>query len=208
MRSSEANRVSSCSFADRVASASIAAYRAHCPLELQSKYKQTVVAAILLSTPCEPSLCAITSAAQVQNQRLTVLSIGVGTKALSLQCLREEKRRQLQEVRDGPSNFGAGAGRLIRDCHAEVSSIFSSTYCPWLVSLWSFATKRTRLSIMSLPSICSFSHLSCYVFRCWRGGGCVAGCTPIFLCNFLGSGSQKMAGNQYKPHHMHPMLAE
>ncbi len=46
MRSAESTRVSSCLFADRVASVSIEAYEAECAI--RSAYKQTVLATIVL----------------------------------------------------------------------------------------------------------------------------------------------------------------
>lgn len=95
IRSAEKSRSSStCNLADRIAEASISVFNRICPVELQSSYKQTVLSAIIL---------------QDTRTELKVISLGVGTKVLSFDSIREEKRACSKD----------GDNRL-RDMHAEV----------------------------------------------------------------------------------------
>jgi double-stranded RNA-specific adenosine deaminase len=96
IRSAEADRIASCTFADKVARCSLDFYGRHCPAELRASYKQTVVATILVRT--EDTSGIVT---------LQVVSMGVGTKVLPYADVVEQRRRAAGSV-------------LIRDCHAEV----------------------------------------------------------------------------------------
>ena len=130
IRSAEADRISSCRFADRVATLSIEAYRRLCPRELVEAYQQTVVAAILVHCrhgydrdESDDGTTAIVTAASPASvdtlnddrshtqTHLQVVSIGVGTKTLPSNQLLKERARSLA-TGDGD--------RLIRDGHAEV----------------------------------------------------------------------------------------
>lgn len=97
IRSAESDRISSCSFADRVAHLTIETFRRLCPADLI--YHQTCIASILVHSPI---------------QGLRVISIGVGTKVLSSHRLLEERTRSLS------IDQGGDGDRLVRDCHAEV----------------------------------------------------------------------------------------
>ena len=105
VRSSEKNRKSSCSFADRVAEASIAAYRAHVPKELAECYAQTVLAAVLVCDSRRPV-----------NEALQVVSLGVGTKFLSDTVMRGTA----VPATAVPATVPVPATSRVRDMHAEV----------------------------------------------------------------------------------------
>ena len=96
IRSAESDRLSSCTFADRVANLTIETFRQLCPVDLV--YDQTCIASILVHSP---------------TQGLCLISLGVGTKVLSSYLLLEERTRSL-------SDKGGDGDRLVRDCHAEV----------------------------------------------------------------------------------------
>jgi hypothetical protein len=101
LRSAEASRVSSCLFADRVATLALAAFRARCPPALLDSYRQTVVAAFLIRNE---------AAATHADMRmpLEVVSFGVGTKFLPWEILNEE------------SASSPRTRCRLTDCHAEV----------------------------------------------------------------------------------------
>ena len=84
VRFAEKNRDSTCPFADRVASAVIAAFRAKCPAELAASYQQTVLAGFVLENMSTGSLC--------------VVAFGVGTKFLGQALITAD--RQGARVRD------------------------------------------------------------------------------------------------------------
>ena len=88
MRSAEKKRESSCSWADRVSTLTLDAYRQQCPEQLLKSYErqQTVLSSILVHDSIDDVL--------------QVVSLGVGTKTLSLELIRDMKR--------------------VRDMHAEV----------------------------------------------------------------------------------------
>ena len=140
VRSAEKARSSSCTFADEVAKAVINLYKKTCPHELKQSYKQTVLAGfVLLRTP-QPEVGSTrqdqhSQLAQVittQNRvvtdtmniregsdmsfHVTVLSIGVGTKSLSLEAMRSLKHT------DNTNNLvkKKTASDVIKDCHAEI----------------------------------------------------------------------------------------
>lgn len=94
IRSAESERLSSCLFADKVASLSIRAFSDNCPEEIKSKYKQTVLSAFII-------LDSSTS-------EMKVISFGVGTKFLN--AFSVEKL---------PANIDPQVN-CIRDSHAEV----------------------------------------------------------------------------------------
>ena len=96
IRSAEEDRVSSCSFADRIARLSVDFFRRNCPPDLLQSYKQTVVSTIILSQQI-----STTNPVSVE---LTVISMGVGTKVLPYALVCEDDN----------------IGLRVRDCHAEV----------------------------------------------------------------------------------------
>ena len=105
VRSAESSRISSCSFADRVAELSISAFKRNCPSDLQDAYKQTVLAAFLIQRndiggEQEQNLGDDTqSASNAVGDRscsLEVVSFGVGTKVLSHQKVIDEFRNSLE----------------------------------------------------------------------------------------------------------------
>lgn len=121
MRSAEADRSSSCPFADRVARLSIAEMKRRCPKT--TDYRQTVMASILVHDSCvlgtgtmgsgrldSGDICdrgsvTYNDADRVDPDSLRVLAIGVGTKVLPASVMQ------------------GGSGdmfRRVRDCHAEV----------------------------------------------------------------------------------------
>lgn len=101
VRSAESSRISSCSFADRVAELSISAFKRNCPSDLQDAYKQTVLAAFLIQRndiggEQEQNLGDDTqSASNAVGDRLCsleVVSFCVGTKVLPHQKVIDEFR--------------------------------------------------------------------------------------------------------------------
>ncbi|CAM9314203.1 unnamed protein product, partial [Ectocarpus fasciculatus] len=101
VRHAEADRVSSCAFADRVAELSLQQFRSACPEELKNTYKQTVIATFLMHNEDD-------STAETMRMPLQVVSIGVGTKFLPWTYLAAEQTKPLKQ------RF------RIKDCHAEV----------------------------------------------------------------------------------------
>jgi hypothetical protein len=103
VRSAESNRISSCSFADRVAELSISAFKRNCPSDLQDAYKQTVLAAFLIQrndSGEEQNL--VNDTYSVRNDvrgrlcSLEVVSFGVGTKVLPHQKVIDEFKSSLE----------------------------------------------------------------------------------------------------------------
>ena len=92
VRSAEKSRVASCAFADAVARLSIDTFRALCE-RAQVQYTQTCMAAVV----------ALDSPPDGGTPRLTVLSVGAGTKFARAAAVAADR-----------------AGTSIRDCHAEV----------------------------------------------------------------------------------------
>lgn len=93
-RSAEKQRfISSCKFADRIASLSIAHFRAHCPADLS--FEQTVLASFALQWKDNTG------------DRLQLVSFGVGTKMLSAEQIENSRLARDPETR-------------VRDMHAEV----------------------------------------------------------------------------------------
>ena len=91
VRSAEKDRKSTCAFADRVAQCAIEAFDRLCAAA-GVEYRQTVCAAIVAVDR------------RAGGAKFSVVALGVGTKFL----------RAAQISADG------GAGRVVRDCHAEV----------------------------------------------------------------------------------------
>jgi len=95
IRHAESRRTSTCRFADRVARKSVDHYQQHVPASFRES-QQTCLATVV--------------AHEAQSDRLTVLSMGVGTKFLSEAVLKEENT----------GNEGKPYGLRVRDLHAEV----------------------------------------------------------------------------------------
>lgn len=95
LRHAEKRRPSTCRFADRVARLSVDHYHRIVPQFYRDEQKQSVVATIVAHD------------ATKADNNLTVLAMGVGTKFLSKEKLKEEAS-------------GKNYGKLVRDCHAEV----------------------------------------------------------------------------------------
>jgi double-stranded RNA-specific adenosine deaminase len=120
VRSAEADRLSSCKFADAVATAVINKYKETCSDELRRAYKQTVLAAFVLQVPL-----GLTSTSRLERSLTTaetegraalsleVVSLGVGTKFLKAEQLIHHENM----YRDGTSTSG---GIFLKDMHAEV----------------------------------------------------------------------------------------
>eukprot|EP01039_Chlorochromonas_danica_P001343 gene1343-1465_t len=120
-RSAEKERpVSSCKWADRVASLSIETFRQLCPEDLV--YQQTVLATVLmrieeqdLEEEDEGGACSGGGGGRV---RLHVVGLGVGTKTLSASKMQSDS----DSDSDGSSHPGGGGGGgdgYLRDMHAE-----------------------------------------------------------------------------------------
>jgi double-stranded RNA-specific adenosine deaminase len=114
VRSAEADRLSSCKFADAVALAAINKYREACSDELRRSYKQTVLAAFVLQVPkyAPPAASLDLSHGVAESggrgaMALEVVSLGVGTKFLNAQQL----------LAYGSLPMGAA---FLKDMHAEV----------------------------------------------------------------------------------------
>ncbi|EOD05601.1 hypothetical protein EMIHUDRAFT_220031 [Emiliania huxleyi CCMP1516] len=97
VRSAEKSRVASCAFADAVARLSIDTFRALCE-RAQVQYTQTCMAAVV----------ALDSPPDGGTPRLTVLSVGAGTKFARAAAVAADR-----------------AGTSIRDCHAEAGGTWS-----------------------------------------------------------------------------------
>jgi double-stranded RNA-specific adenosine deaminase len=92
MRSAEKKRESSCSWADRVSTITLDAYQQQCPEQLLRSYErqQTVLSSILVHNSIDDVL--------------QVVSLGVGTKILSMGLIRDDEIYK----------------KRVRDMHAEV----------------------------------------------------------------------------------------
>ena len=107
VRHAEKRRQGTCQFANRIARVSLAAYESSVPKSYQVMNKQTCVAAIVAHFRYEESSI---------NQHgsnlghLQVMGLGIGTKFLPDNILKEEKQQR----------NNASYGKRIRDCHAEV----------------------------------------------------------------------------------------
>jgi hypothetical protein len=103
VRSAESNRISSCSFADRVAELSISAFKLNCPSDLQDAYKQTVLAAFLIQRNNDKGeeqklandIYSVSNDVREESCSLEVVSFGVGTKVLPHQKVINEFRSSL-----------------------------------------------------------------------------------------------------------------
>lgn len=120
IRSAEADRLSSCRFADAAAAVAISTYKDRCPEELRRSYKQTVLAAFVLLVPNYTSCAGDSSQAGAtadsdtsSNHTLEVVSLGVGTKFLSIQQLIDLKNTT------APDSITCKSACL-KDMHAEV----------------------------------------------------------------------------------------
>ncbi len=104
VRHAEKRRIGTCEFANRIATASLDAYKSAVPKSHRDAMKQTCVAAIVAhySNKCSHSEGGV--------GKLRVLGLGVGTKFISHDVLVEEQTDETN----------CGYGRRIRDCHAEV----------------------------------------------------------------------------------------
>jgi hypothetical protein len=101
------SRVSSCPFADAVATAVIETYHRSCPSALRSRYQQTVLAGIVLLAQPAAGGGVEEEDAKAEAQ-MEVVSIGVGTKVLPASLIVEDVSMHME-----------GNHRL-HDCHAEV----------------------------------------------------------------------------------------
>lgn len=119
MRSAESSRKSSCAFADRIASISVAHYRSVCPNDLRRAYRQTVLATIVLQIPndlisnseaCKSSDIAVGEDSSSIRTKLIVASLGVGTKVVDAESIALERRQ----------HGSVHGDRIVRDQHAEV----------------------------------------------------------------------------------------
>jgi hypothetical protein len=95
VRSAESSRVSSGKFADHVALMSVNFFREHCPPELLTSYKQTVVATMIMMRTKQDS------------RSLSIVSMGAGTKVCGYDSVAQQKSL-------------SGGSLAIRDSHAEV----------------------------------------------------------------------------------------
>jgi hypothetical protein len=95
VRSAESSRVSSGKFADHVALMSVNFFREHCPPELLTSYKQTVVATMVMMRT------------KPDGRSLSIVSLGAGTKVCGYDSVAQQKSL-------------SGGSLAIRDSHAEV----------------------------------------------------------------------------------------
>lgn len=127
VRYAEKRRTSTCRFADRIAQFCVDYYRAQIPHSFQEVQKQTCMAAIVAFEKSESSRGdskkdsdndnllvedTISSVSGINNE-IFMLGLGVGTKFLSSDVLKEEMGL-------APSAGLSGYGNRVRDCHAEV----------------------------------------------------------------------------------------
>lgn len=135
VRHAEKRRTSTCDFADRVARVSIQAFRASVPQEWREENKQTCIAAIVAHfAPVEQAQKSNNETAETCGH-LQVVGLGVGTKFLSEDILREDEASQISNVEcdesiddigEDDSKTGMNSrgnfvyGKRLRDCHAEV----------------------------------------------------------------------------------------
>lgn len=109
VRHAEKRRISTCSFADRIAAFCVDHYRMHVPMWFRDQQKQTCVAAIVALCQAESLVTVQTDSSITPSSRLYVLGMGVGTKFLSSELLKKETESPTQAY-----------GSRVRDCHAEV----------------------------------------------------------------------------------------
>lgn len=109
VRHAEKRRISTCSFADRIAAFCVDHYRMHVPATFRDQQKQTCVAAIVALCQPESLATTTTDSSITTTSRLYMLGMGVGTKFLSSELLR-------QEIEPHTHAYGS----RVRDCHAEV----------------------------------------------------------------------------------------
>ena len=102
VRHAEKNRESSCAFADLVSSTTIDLHR-QLSNKVDMHHAQTVLAAIILCLSRREEDSVV-----IEDDRLIIAGIGVGTKVLSAEVIEEERRN------------GREGDRRIRDMHAEV----------------------------------------------------------------------------------------
>jgi hypothetical protein len=102
IRSAESSRISSCSFADRVAELSVSVFKLNCPSDLQDAYKQTVLAAFLIQRNdsgeeqnIANDIYSVSNDVTDRSCSLEVVSFGVGTKVLPHQKVINEFRSSL-----------------------------------------------------------------------------------------------------------------
>lgn len=144
VRHAEKRRTSTCEFADRVARASIQAFRTHVPQEWREENKQTCIAAIVAHFPPlhHKGNEASDNTVPAECGHLQVVGLGVGTKFLSEEILQEEEATQSSDVskNEESNNFvretavqmeiisddsindeiDSVYGKRVRDSHAEV----------------------------------------------------------------------------------------
>lgn len=99
MRSAEENRVSTCDFADHIASTCLAEYKKRCPSFVD--YKQTVVAGIVIQSP---------------DRQLHIVGLGVGTKVPHVTNYTSKGYNESLSTPAARFQYH----ELVRDCHAEV----------------------------------------------------------------------------------------
>ena len=104
VRHAEKRRIGSCQFANRVATVSLDAYKSSVPELYRDANKQTCVATIVAhySSNNSPS-----NGERSDVGKLRVIGLGVGTKCLSDNAIKNEQNANIY-------------GKRIRDCHAEV----------------------------------------------------------------------------------------
>lgn len=84
VRSAEASRTSSCSFAEELSKLCISTYKLHCPTNLQDSYKQTVLSAFVIQRNDSSDAQRASNCDGYQGGSfLQVVSLGVGTKVLN-----------------------------------------------------------------------------------------------------------------------------
>ena len=105
VRSAEASRTASCSFADRIANLSIAFYKKQCPASLLASFQQTVLATIVMQAIDESGISSADCEGAKSNMQ--IISMGVGTKVVSAERIMAHKT-------------GHHVDSIVRDSHAEV----------------------------------------------------------------------------------------
>lgn len=119
VRHAEKRRVSTCRFADRIAKCCIDHYRAHVPPCFREIQKQICLAAVVAffqeNENHVPNQVSSDECKELQcSGQLFVLGMGVGTKFLSQEVLKQELRTEQVD------SIIPAYGRRVRDCHAEV----------------------------------------------------------------------------------------
>ena len=126
IRHAEKRRAGTCQFANRIARISLDAYEQTVPQSYRDVNKQTCVAAIVAHFHIRNNTDNIDGGEENyynSSNNLQVMGLGVGTKFLPDNVLREEQRlgtKKLVTPENDNQDKDECYGKRIRDCHAEI----------------------------------------------------------------------------------------